>query len=202
MNKRTEKKDDKIGLFGGTFNPIHNAHIEVARKALEQFRLSKVIFIPAKVPPHKIDEPMPDANLRFQMVKLAVQDHPKFEVSSIELDREGPSYTIDTIEKLEKVYSGKLYFIIGADALAEIHGWKSPQKLLKLCSFIVACRKGIGPGYFDKSFFHHADLHFLKMDEIQVSSSKIRAMFRQNLSLDTLVPERSKEFIEEKGLYV
>lgn len=201
-DKEPVKKDDKLGLFGGTFNPIHNAHMEVAKKALDQFDLRRVIFIPAKVPPHKMDEPMPNANLRYQMVKLAVEDWPRFEVSKVELNREGPSYTIDTINELNTRYSGQLYFIIGSDTLAEIHTWKSPRELLRSCHFIVAPRKGIGPGYFKKDYFQDADLYFLKMEEIHLSSSQIRAMLRQNLSLDTLVPEKTKEFIHKKRLYV
>ncbi len=201
IDKENAAKSPVLGLFGGTFNPIHNAHIEVAKKALKQFGLSKVIFIPAKIPPHKMDEPMPDANLRFQMVKLAVEDHPNFEVSKVEVDREAPSYTIDTVKEMKRRHSGKLYFIIGSDALADIRTWKSPRELLETCSFIVAPRKGIGPEYFRKDYYRGADIHFLEMSEIHISSSQIREMFKKNLSLDTLVPEKTKKFIREKGIY-
>lgn len=201
MDKENENKSPAVGLFGGTFNPIHNAHIEVAKKALKQFELSKVLFIPSKIPPHKMEEPIPDANLRFQMVKLAVEDHPNFEVSKVEVDREGPSYTIDTVGEMKRKHSGQLHFIIGSDALAEIHTWKSPRKLLKACSFIVAPRKGIGPEHFENDYYRNADICFLKMSEIHISSSQIRERLKKNLSLDTLVPGKTKKFIQEKEIY-
>lgn len=142
MNTSTD-----VGLFGGTFNPIHNAHLEVAEKALKQYELSKVIFIPSKIPPHKQNEDIPSARSRYEMVEIAIEGNEDFLVSDVEMNRCGPSYTVDTINQLLKDFPN-LSFIVGADNLIHIETWKSPETLLNLCPFIVAPRRGYGPEDF------------------------------------------------------
>lgn len=189
-----------IGLFGGTFNPIHNAHLKVAQTALEEFGMEKIIFIPSKMPPHKNDSNIPKPKIRYEMVKLAIQDNPNFEISSIELDREGPSYTIDTIEKMEEKYDG-LAFIVGADNLIKIRTWKEPEKLLSSCPFLVAPRRGYTEEDFKDSYFQDKEIEFLNMEEIKISSTEIRKAYKKGLPIDNFVPNKVKRYIEEKRIY-
>lgn len=190
----------KIGLFGGTFNPIHNAHLKVSETALEQFGLEKIIFIPSKIPPHKRDRDLPEPELRYEMVELAIKEEPRFEISSIEINREGPSYTIDTINQMKEKYDD-LAFIVGADNLLQIQTWKKPEKLLSSCPFLIAPRRGYSEEDFKKGFFKDKDLIFLEMEEIKISSTKIRKMYQKGLNIDNFVPCSVKRFIEERDIY-
>ncbi|MFB6214708.1 MAG: nicotinate-nucleotide adenylyltransferase [Candidatus Bipolaricaulia bacterium] len=190
----------RIGLFGGTFDPIHNAHLEVARQSLAQMNLSKVILIPSKHPPHKSEEGMTEAEVRYEMVKLAVKGRDKLEVSPVEINREGPSYTIDTLKEMKDVY-GKIAFIVGADNLINIDTWKEPEKLLASCPFIVAPRGGILKGDFEKDIFEGKELRFLNMSEISLSSTGVRKRIMEGQPVDGMVPERVRDFIQKRDLY-
>ncbi len=190
----------RVGLFGGTFDPIHNAHLEVARQSLVQEDLDKVILIPSKHPPHKTEKGMTPANLRYEMVDLAIEGKPSLEVSPVEINREGPSYTIDTLREMEQVYDD-IAFIVGADNLINIDTWKSPERLLNSCPFIVAPRGGILEGDFEKDIFQGKDLRFLNMSEISLSSTEVRERIVEGESVDGMVPEEVFEFIVKKGLY-
>lgn len=190
----------EVGLFGGTFNPIHNAHLEVAQNAINQFGFEKVIFIPSKLPPHKQAKKIPAPEIRYQMVQLAIQPNPKFDISSIELNREGPSYTIDTVKEYKKRVDD-LAFIVGADNLSEIETWKSPHQLLECCPFIVAPRGGVGKDHFQGDIFKGKDIRFLDMAEIELSSTEIRQRYKQGLAVDNLLPQAVKNYIEEQQLY-
>lgn len=190
----------RVGLFGGTFDPVHNAHLEVARQALSQEELDKVILIPSKHPPHKTEEGMTDARLRYEMVELAIEGRERLEVSPVEIKREGPSYTIDTLREMEDKY-GKIAFIVGADNLINIDTWKSPEKLLNSCPFIVAPRGGILEGDFEKEIFKGKDIRFLNMSEISLSSTEVRQRIIEGQSVDGMVPEKVFKFIVQEGLY-
>ncbi|MCK4422630.1 MAG: nicotinate-nucleotide adenylyltransferase, partial [Candidatus Omnitrophica bacterium] len=128
----------KIGILGGTFNPVHLGHLILAQECQQKLKLDKVVFIPAKIPPHKTRRMIIDAGDRYQMLKLALRGNSCFEVSRIELDRQGSkSYSVDTLSLLKKKWGDEvnLFFITGADALAELHSWKDMDKIFKIARF-------------------------------------------------------------------
>ncbi len=134
----------RIGLFGGTFNPIHNGHLSIASEVLEKLALDKVIFIPAGDPPHKKNEDLVPAVHRLEMVRLAVAPYDQFEVSSVEMERSGPSYSVDTVRGFRKTLGEgpELFFLVGIDAFREVMTWKDPRTLFSLCHFVVISRPG------------------------------------------------------------
>ena len=133
-----------VGLLGGTFNPIHNGHLEIARRTRDALHLKRIVFIPTGDPPHKHQEDLAPARDRYEMVRLAVASDPSFTVSDIEVRRPGKSYSIDTIRLLLEQYGGSvpLYFLIGLDAFLELPTWRDPAIALTLCSFVVISRPG------------------------------------------------------------
>jgi len=212
----------KIGIFGGTFDPIHWGHLRSAEEVGETYRLNRVYFVPASLPPHKRGRTTPPARDRLQMVRLAVARNPRFSVSTVELARPGLSYSIDTIRefvaKLKKTDS--LYFIIGLDAFREIGTWKDFAEIFSLCNFIVTSRPGSkendplkGTGVAVKKLFcydfkrknyrHRSGtrVHFIELTDIAISASEIRALVRQGKSIRYLVPSAVEKFIERRGLY-
>ena len=190
-----------MGLFGGTFNPLHNAHIEVARTALEQYELSRVVFIPNGVPPHKGRELGADKEARFEMVQLAIEAIPEFAVSRIEVDREGPSYTIDTIRAIKDDYPQGICFIVGADRLQKLDTWKEPHELLRSVPFVIAPRSGVNLDVFDVSPFREAVIVPLKMQDVDLSSSELRERAQRGESICRWVPTQVAEYIEEHKCY-
>lgn len=132
----------KVGLLGGSFNPIHNGHLAIARHVQERLQLSRVLFIPTGDPPHKRDGALAPANVRLEMVRLAIADNPLFTVSDIEMQRKGKSYSIDTIRALQHQYgpSTELFFIIGLDAFLDFPTWRQSDELLQICHFVVVPR--------------------------------------------------------------
>ncbi|MFW6104564.1 MAG: nicotinate-nucleotide adenylyltransferase [Candidatus Bipolaricaulota bacterium] len=190
----------RVGLFGGTFDPIHNAHLDVARQALVQMELDKVILIPSKHPPHKTEEGMTSADIRYKMVRLAVEDRVGLDVSPVEINRKGPSYTVDTLKEMKNLFD-EIMFIVGADNLIKIDTWKNPEELLNMCPFVVAPRGGILKDDFQGSIFQGKDIRFLKMSEISLSSTEVRERMKDGQSVDGLVPEKVLNFIVDEGLY-
>lgn len=190
-----------MGLFGGTFNPLHNAHLLVAEKALEQFALSQVVFIPTGIPPHKAVEDGINKEDRYEMVKQAIAPYESFSVSRIEIDREGPSYTIDTIRTLKRVYRQGVCFIVGADLLLQIETWKEPQELLTSVPFIIAPRDGVGKEAFLAPPFDRAEVHFLAMKEVDLSSSWVRERVKDGEAIQEWVPPEVAVYIERRGFY-
>ena len=134
-----------VGLLGGTFNPIHNGHVAIARQAREVLALDRVVLIPTGDPPHKPHENLAAAKDRFEMVRLAIASDPSLSISDIEVRRSGKSYTIDTIRLLQQEYGpeARLFFLIGLDAFLEFPTWRDPATLLTLCSFVVLSRPGL-----------------------------------------------------------
>ncbi len=191
----------RIGLFGGTFNPLHSAHLLVAKSAYEQFGLSKVVFIPSGIPPHKEIMTNVTKEDRYAMVKRAIAPFPYFSVSRIEIDRDGLSYTIDTIRALQGAYPQGLCFIVGADLLSQIETWKEPDKLLESVPFVIAPRNGISKDIFAAPPFDKARLSFLEMDEVDLSSTWVRDQIRRGEGIPDCVPEPVASYIEEHGLY-
>jgi len=191
----------RIGLFGGTFNPLHSAHLLVAQTAYEQLGLSSVLFIPSGIPPHK--EILADVTKedRYAMVKGAIAPFPHFSVSRIEIDRDGPSYTIDTIRALKGDFPQGLCFIVGADLLLEVETWKEPEKLLEMVPFVIAPRNGISRERFSAPPFDRAEISFLEMEEVDLSSTWVRDQISHGGGIPDCVPEAVASYIEEHGLY-
>lgn len=191
----------KIGLLGGTFNPIHNGHLGNAEIIKENFNLDKVLFIPSKYPVHKNLEGNVSSEDRYNMVKLAINDNKYFEASRIEIDREGESYFIITIKQLLDIYKdSELYLIIGADAFNEINIWKESKEILKTVSFIIMRR----PGHesINRKLIKMAkDVKFANNPLIEISSSEIRKNIRNNKSIKYLIPGKVEEYIIKKELY-
>jgi nicotinate-nucleotide adenylyltransferase len=220
FNIKREDRGMRVGLFGGTFNPIHLGHLRGAEEIRETFDLGKVIFIPAAIPPHKGMGGMMDASHRLEMVRLAVSTNPYFSVSDIELERSGKSYSIDTIRHFREIHQGPLFFILGRDAFLEIETWKEFKTLFSLCHFIVMARpgsqeKGHGsalPGGLTPYFkYHpaaeawvHASGNNLSLKEItflDISSTKVRLLMERGESIRYLIPTEVEAYIREKGLY-
>lgn len=190
----------KIGILGGTFDPVHLGHLVLAEQVLEKLRLDRVIFIPSASPPHKTERRLSSARDRFRMTALALEGNPKFSISDMELKREGLSYTVDTLKTLRKAYrNSEIYFLAGSDMLEEIHTWRDPEQVYKLAKMIIAIRPGFDG--FD------CDNHFAKKSIIvpitgmDISSSRIREMVGKGESIRYLVPLKVEEYIEKKKLY-
>lgn len=194
----------KIGIMGGTFDPIHVGHLMIAEAVWDEYNLEKVIFIPSANPPHKHDV-LTSARHRFNMTLLATCSNPHFEVSSIEMERLGPSYTIDTIKALKKIYGDDtdFYFIIGADCIHELPTWHKIDELLKICKFIATKR----PSYeFDLSIiekeFSDYNIQLLETPELEISSTDIRQRIKKGYSIQYITTEQVQQYIRKENLYL
>ena len=187
----------KIGLLGGTFDPLHIGHLLMARTALEEMRLDRVIFIPSCVPPHKRVPTLFEAADRFEMVRLAVSEVAEFEASDFEIKKGGKSYSVDTVHHFrDTLGSGvKLFFIVGGDAVKELDTWKDIGELKKLCAFISVNRPGYPRG--DEKLKYHA----VTMNGIEMSSTEIRKRILSGKSIQFLVPDAVLRYIKAKKLY-
>ena len=188
----------KVGIVGATFNPIHYGHLFIASQAKECFKLDKVIFVPCIQPPHKDEMNLADGEERLRMTELAIESVPGFVTSSIELERGGKSYSVETVAEFQKKYGQKteIYFIIGLDSYRELSTWKDIDELLKKCQFIVAPRPG-----WDGEERMRSGCHFMEIPGFEISSTDIRNRVRDGRSIKYLVPERVEEYIIEHGLY-
>ncbi len=209
--------EKKIGLFGGTFNPIHLGHLRGAEEIREAFQLHEVIFIPAALPPHKTAERITEAQHRLEMVKLAIHKNSHFTTSDIELKRPGKSYSIETIRYFRERFQSSLYFILGRDAFVDIETWKDFQNLFSLCNFIVMTRPGIQKGpllpealmpafRYDQgaSAWMHVSgntIFFKEINFLDISSTKIRELVEKGESVKYLIPPEVEAYIENHGLY-
>lgn len=187
----------RIGILGGTFNPIHLGHLVLAEEAKEKLNLDKVIFVPAYIPPHKKDEEIVEANHRLKMVELAAKGNPCFEVSPFEIDAKTTSYSVETLREFKKRYGEdtKLFFITGADSLGELFSWKELDEIFKLSQFIVTNRPGYDIANVPK------EIEVVTITSLEVSSSQIRKKIKENKSIRYLVPESVREYIIAKRLY-
>ncbi len=194
--------------MGGTFDPVHLAHLITAEAALEQYRLDKVVFIPAGLPPHKQDHLITAAEHRYNLVTLAIASNPRFEASRVEIDREGPSYTVDTVEEMRRRLprGAEIFFITGADAVLQVETWRSPGRLFELCQFIAAPRPGYprpgvrnGLNRLERIFGH--DILEVDIPALDISSSDLRQRVAEGRSIRYLVPEAVRAYIQEHGLY-
>jgi nicotinate-nucleotide adenylyltransferase len=188
---------DRIAIFGGTFDPVHEAHLAVAREAADAFSLDQVLFVPAKNPPHKLGDLHAGFEDRMRMVELACTADVRFEASRIE-DRPGRSYSFDTVVLVRERCgeAGRLFFLIGADAFAEIRSWHRWQELVELVEFIVVSRPRR-----DFDVPEGATVHRLDTLELPVSSSAIRKSLERG-ELDVPIPDDVRDYIRQRGLYV
>ena len=196
----------RIGIMGGTFDPIHVGHLITAEMVRSAASLDEVVFIPSARPPHKDGARAASAEDRLIMTERAVQDNPYFSVSDMELKREGPSYTVDTIAELRaRLDDAELFFITGADAMNDLYRWHEPKRLLCSCQFIVATRQGapLDELLLAEKFTAEERSHIqvLPTPHLEISSSVIRARIRAGLSVRHLVPYAVEEYIEKRGLY-
>jgi nicotinate-nucleotide adenylyltransferase len=215
----------RLGILGGTFNPVHNGHLAAAEEVRDRMKLEKVIFIPSFLPPHKNEEDMPSALQRQEMIRLAIKGNIHFTVSDIEIRRGGRSYTIDTVEALRQAHMGAdLYFITGLDSFLEIGTWKEWERLLTLCTFVVLSRDGYRFRDISKLEFLNAPekdlaaldgrekeqtvirtgnmrIHLERIPFYDISSTDIRTRVRGGRSIKYHLPEAVEHYIIENKLY-
>jgi nicotinate-nucleotide adenylyltransferase len=204
-----------IALFGGTFNPIHNGHLLIAEEVRTKYNLDKVVFIPSYQPPHKEAPDLADPAQRMIMAHLGTVNNPCYEVSPVELDRGGKSYTVDTLRHFKQVYGDgvQMYFIIGADMLMELTTWKNIDEVLRMCRFIAVNRPGYDIAKILNYRFIATDGVNLSEDlfeniltedvaRIDISSTQIRQRVKEWKSIKYLVPEPVEQYIHNQQLYL
>ena len=205
-----------LGVFGGSFDPVHYGHLRVAEEAREHLGLARVLFIPAATPPHKPRRQLADAALRLEMVRLAVAENPSFEALSIDVDRGGVSYSVDLLDELAASHERRsLHFLIGVDAFREIHTWYDYERIFELANVVVLSRPTDGPAISsidhlpvavkrrfcyqsDTRFYLHAGgrlLRFLSVTALDVSATDIRRRLSDGQSIRYLVPEPVASFL-------
>lgn len=196
----------KIGIMGGTFNPIHNGHLLLGEMAYEQFGLDKVLIMPTKHPYYKDISGNIMEKDRVAMVRLAVKDNPHFEFSALELNREGTTYTVDTLEELhQKFPENDYYFILGKDSLDYLESWKDVTRIFKLCKIIAASRDDLDGKIDEKIAYlnrkYHAEIFRLYSPNLEISSSYLRKELSTGKSCRYLVPDSVLAYIKENRLY-
>lgn len=187
----------KLGLMGGTFDPIHLGHLRAAESARESLGLDAVWFVPARVPPHK-RQPCASPLDRFAMVGLATAGNPAFVASDLELLRDGPSYTVETLQQVHAARPGdELYLLVGSDTFPEMATWREPARLLTLCEVGVVARPGAQPS----STLPGQRVKSVGGPGLEVSASEVRRLVSERRSVRYLVPEAVADYIEKRGLY-
>jgi nicotinate-nucleotide adenylyltransferase len=194
----------RLGVMGGTFDPIHQGHLVTAEAALWEFHLERVIFVPTGQPWMKADRKVSPAEDRYLMTVIATSSNPRFSVSRVDIERDGPTYTVDTLRQLRGQYEQEveLYFITGADAMLEILSWKDPEEAMSEAHFIAATRPGYDIARFEKEApTSHPKVSVLNIPALAISSSDIRRRVRSGEPIRYLVPEGVQTYIEKAGLY-
>lgn len=197
----------KIGIMGGTFNPIHYGHLFLAENAYEQVGLDKVLFMPSKNPPHKEKPVNITEQQRVDMINLAIEDNPHFELSRMELEREGMTYTADTLAILKRENPNtEYYFFVGTDSLFMMQDWRKPQEIFNLCTIVAAGRDNANEEqicrhikYLEKQF--NASIIYIEMPTIQLASCEIRERIAQNRTVRYYMPDSVIEYIKKNELY-
>jgi nicotinate-nucleotide adenylyltransferase len=213
--------EKKVGIFGGTFNPIHFGHLRTTLEVYEHFALDKVLFIPSYTPPHKMTGDVAAPEIRLEMIRKAVDDFPGFEVSDVEIMRKDVSYSLDTIKALRAESKDiRIFFILGSDAFCELNTWKDYEELIFLCDFIVMTRPGfetenikkvLPPDickrfrYDEKNNVYESDagtsIFFHEVTKLDISSTTIRKLLKEGKSIKHLLPESVEKYILKSGLY-
>ncbi len=204
MKKNTVQR---IGIMGGTFDPIHYGHLMIAENAREQFNLEKVLFLPTGHSPHKQEQYVTDSLHRCRMVSLAIADNPVFSLNKMEVESQETSYTYVTMQKLKEAYTNaELFFILGADSLFDFELWRKPEEILKSCRILAACRKHRQEeGFFRQIAYlneKYQDRFFpLDTPNLEVSSQDIRRRLQYGRPIRYLVPETVESYIRKHHLY-
>ena len=216
-------KKERVGLFGGTFNPIHSGHLKAAEIVQKKFLLNKILFIPSNIPPHKGSAEIASPFHRLKMVELALHSYSRFVPCSIEVDAKGRSYSIITLNRIKKLYPEALiFFILGVDAFMEIDTWKDYEQVLEQCFFVVINRQGC---HFDEAkkvlmgkhrkkvyelsksealkdeFLFSFRIFLLPIDALDVASTDIRGKIKRYDSIKAMVPDEVESYINENKLY-
>lgn len=197
----------KTGIMGGTFNPIHMGHLIIAEKAREQFHLDEVIFMPSGTPYMKNAKEVLPGSIRAEMTELATQDNPFFDVSTMEIEKEGNTYTYQTLESLRgKNPNTEYYFILGADSLWAVENWKEPAKIFAGCRILAAVRNEKSVEELERQAHYlkekyDADIALLQTGHMEISSSMIRSLIKEGNSIRYLVPEAVYDYIVKNKLY-
>lgn len=199
--------EKRIGIMGGTFNPIHYGHLIIAENACEQFGLDQVIFMPTGHTPHKKFSGDEMARYRCEMVKLAIKDNEKFSLSLMEVQNKEISYTFQTLRNIQKLYpDAKLYFILGADSLFDFEDWKNPEIICQEAVILVAVRANLTEEKVDSQIRHlteifHGEIHRLETPNFSVSSKTIRKRLKNGQSIRYMVPDLVEEYIRKQRIY-
>ncbi len=216
-------KEERIGLFGGTFNPIHSGHLKAAEIVQKKLGLDKVLFIPSSIPPHKDSAEIASPAHRMKMVELALHSHPHFIPSSIEVDAEERSYSIITLGKIKKLYpNSRIFFILGIDAFLEIDTWKNHERVLEQCFFVIISRPGFRleeaesvvqgisrdimcklseSGNINEDMLRTRKIFLMPIDALDIASTDIRKKIQKGESIQTLVPDEVNAYIQRNNLY-
>lgn len=203
------QKASRIGIMGGTFDPVHQGHLVTAEAVRSEFNLNKVVFVPSGQPPHKKGMPISNKEHRYIMTVLATSANPYFEVSRTEIERPGESYAIDTVRYFKEIMmlGTELFFITGADAIMEIVTWKEVEELFESCTFVAATRPGVNLSEMRKQLLKKlSEKNIKKIIPIEVpamaiSSTDIRDRVRKKSTIKYLVPESVENFIQKNDLY-
>lgn len=198
----------KIGIMGGTFDPVHYGHLVLAEEARNRLDLDEVIFIPVGRAPHKINEQVTDPETRFKMVELAISDNPHFKASKMEIEKSQTSYTVHTLRHFKELEGthAELYFITGADTLLDLHNWYAFEEVLSLCTFVGATR----PGYVSEALLqeakrlretYQASIELIAIPGLSISSTEIRERVASHVTIRYLVPDRVLDFIMREKVY-
>lgn len=196
----------RIGVIGGTFDPIHYGHLAAAEEARVRVNLEKVLFVVALLPPHKLDEDVTPVEHRLAMVRLGIASNPHFEISLVDVDRPGPSFTVDTISMLQEQWGpdSELFFVMGLDSLVEVPTWHQPERLIRLCHLVAVSRprfevdmrqlEASVPGISSR-------VEIIDMPEVDISSSDLQRRVKEGLPIKYQVPEEVERYIIEHRLY-
>lgn len=197
----------KVGIMGGTFNPIHNGHLTLAEEALKQFSLDEILFMPCGKPYMKDERIVESAQTRVEMTELAIQGNPCFILSALEIEQTGNTYTYRTLEKLKRENPDtEYYYIVGADSLFHMTSWRCPDRIFRNCCVLSAIRYDKTVSDIEKEIInlkhdYDADIRLLRTEQVNISSSNIRDKIAAGESIEGDVPEPVRIYIEKKGLY-
>ena len=195
----------RIGVLGGTFDPIHLGHLIIAEEARDRLDLEEVCFVPARDPWMKAGQPLTSGHDRLSMARLAVEDNPFFRVSTVELERPGPSYTVDTLRELQEDYGpeAQLFFILGSDAFTRFREWKDPEGILGLATLVVVDRPGATASAeaIDQQVGNAGSVERVRGVHLEISAKDIRRRVAEGASIRYLVPEPVERYIYARGLY-